>query len=93
MSKNNSEIATKIVDQLGKLERTDATGAKAWTFRFEPFGIIHTIVDYKQDDELGPIAQDVSKSDAREKAIAFVAAEIEEGNIVLADDWAENNLK
>lgn len=93
MSKANKALSTRIVDNLGSLEETDATGAKAWVYKLPEFGIHHAIVEYKvEDKDLGEIAVDVDKKTARERAIAYLTSELDAGNIVLSDTWADDNL-
>jgi hypothetical protein len=102
---NNSELATKIISKYGKAEKT--TGLE-WVVTIPLLAFRHTavktVVEQVPDKNLDgtpvkgghvekiDVAVKTTKQEAFDVAAEFLASELENGNIVLSDNWEKDNL-
>jgi hypothetical protein len=93
MSKAHDELAGRIFDKLGMLDQhdievepavngdhpKDAVTEKAWSSRFVELGYAFSYTDK-------------DKAKARKMSVDYLASELDAGNLVLSDGWADENL-
>lgn len=89
----NIELAKEAVEKLGVFTLIEDAPAKAWIFRLDALGYGTVLSDSKvEDKEAGPVPKDLSEKDARKKAVDIILKDLEDGNIVLSDNWVKENL-
>lgn len=107
MSKKDTDLAQKIIATHGKAEKIE--GGEAWLITVPLIGFrmnaVNTktekIADRKADGSVDKDAHveeveraaKTTKAQAFDLAAAFLAQELADGNLVLSDSWAKDNLK
>lgn len=80
MSKKNTELAKKIVDQLGKVTKSEASDD--YFVNFEAGVLPYEGLPYA-----------ATKKAAVSAGIERIASDLDDGSLVLSDTWAEDNLQ
>ena len=84
----NSVLAEKIVTQLGTVSKQEQPGKEEGD---KP--IIFYVCSLLDVAGLQATVPGETKKAAVEAAIEYVTKELDEGNLILSDTWAEDNLK
>lgn len=101
MSKENTELAKKIVDQLAIVTEVEAFDTEVIDHRDDDDKELETVITPAKHNafcfeipQIGllPITLDGPIKTATAEMVERVATMFNQGDIVLADDWAANNL-
>lgn len=98
MSKENTALAKKIVEQHANIIGIDAVDAKRKPTKTDAFNLEYTKAKVPKHSVELPIlgytftAYDGTKAECLEQMAKQVAADLDSGDLVLGDDWAATNL-